>query len=58
MSMMSMRIGRRYKVQFRDGRIVSGSCQKIDQCYVILNSRLASRLIPRDDLRDTTIEEI
>lgn len=57
MSMMRMRIGKRYTVKFPDGRLVSGLCQKIDPGFVILNSRLASRVIPREDLRNTTIEE-
>ena len=58
MDMMRMKMGRKYLVQFPDGNTVSGEVRKIDASSVILNSLLSSRVIQREQLKDSKIEEI
>ncbi len=58
MDMMRMKMGRRYMVQFSDGNTVSGEVRKIDGSSVILNSLLSSRVIQREQLKNSIIEEI
>ncbi len=58
MDMMRMRIGRRYAITLPNGNDVSGICQKINPGYIVLNSRLSSHAIPREDLANSSIQEI
>jgi hypothetical protein len=58
MDMMRMKMGRRYQIQFPDGHTVSGEVRKIDASSVILNSLLSSRVIQREDLKNSRIEEL
>jgi hypothetical protein len=58
MDMMRMQVGRRYQVQFPNGNTVTGEVRKIDNSSVILNSLLSSRVIQREDMKDTIIFEI
>ena len=58
MDMMRMKMGRRYMVQFADGNTVSGEVSKIDGSSVILHSLLSSRVIQRELLKNSIIEEI
>jgi hypothetical protein len=58
MDMMRMQVGRRYQVQFPNGNMVTGEVRKIDNNSIILNSLLSSRIIQREDMKDTIIYEI
>jgi hypothetical protein len=58
MNMMRMQVGRRYQVQLPDGNTVTGEVRKIDESSVILNSLLSSRVIHREDMKGSIIDEI
>ncbi|MEI6841063.1 MAG: hypothetical protein WCK53_07345 [Methanomicrobiales archaeon] len=58
MSMMNMRIGHRYQISLPNGKLVTGICDKIDHESVILRTMIKSWVFLRDDLNNSTIEEI